>query len=103
MEEWSEQQIKQRLEASDERLFIYFYTPMCGTCKVTERMLQVVLAMEPNLPLVKCNANYCPGLTQSWKVESVPCIASIERRSLTRKRYRMQGVADLLQWFQESA
>ncbi|WP_282935432.1 thioredoxin family protein [Paenibacillus sp. RC67] len=102
MEEWSEKQIQQWCAESDDSLFVYFYTPICGTCKVTEKMLQVIVAMEKDLPLVKCNVNFCPELAQSWKLESVPCIVSIEQRQLTRKRYRMQAVDDLLRWFQHT-
>ncbi|WP_028548232.1 thioredoxin family protein [Paenibacillus sp. UNC451MF] len=102
MEEWTERQVQQWISESDERLFIYFYTPMCGTCKVTERMLQVIVELEKDLPLVKCNINFCPELAQSWQLESVPCIVSIEDHHLMRKRYRMQAVDDLLRWFQQT-
>jgi hypothetical protein len=78
------------------------YTPLCGTCKMTDRMLSVVLTIMPNLPIVKSNVNFCPQLVQSWMIESVPCIVSLGQHRIIDKRYRMQGVDDLLRWFQES-
>jgi thioredoxin-like negative regulator of GroEL len=101
MEEWTEQQLLSWMKEKDELRFVYLYTPLCGTCKVTERMLQVVLAIHPELPVVKCNVNFCPTLAQSWQVESVPCLVRVTNHRLSRKKYRMQGVDELLRWFQE--
>ncbi|MFE5317388.1 thioredoxin family protein [Paenibacillus sp. NPDC056579] len=100
MEDWTEQQVKQLSAHPGKRMFIYFYTPMCGTCKVTERMLEVILAMKPELPIVKCNINFSPDLAQRWQLESVPSIAYVVDGEAADKRYRMQSVDDLLRWFQ---
>jgi thioredoxin-like negative regulator of GroEL len=102
MVEWTEQQLRARILLSAERQFVYFYTPLCGTCKMTERMLQIILTMMPNLPIVKSNVNFCPQLVQSWKIESVPCIVRLEQYGIADRRYRMQGVDDLHRWFQEA-
>ncbi|MFD0681713.1 MULTISPECIES: thioredoxin family protein [unclassified Paenibacillus] len=104
MTEWTEMQLKEwELSGKTERQFIYFYTPLCGTCKMTERMLQVILALEPTLPIVKCNINFCPQIALEWKIESVPCLAGFGPDGVLRKRYRMQAVDDLHRWFQEFA
>ncbi|OXM87872.1 thioredoxin family protein [Paenibacillus rigui] len=102
MEEWTEQQLSRWMNEEEGLKFVYLYTPLCGTCKVTERMLQVVIAMQPELPIVKCNVNFCPTLARSWQVESVPCIVRAENRQLIEKKYRMQGVDELLRWFQRA-
>lgn len=100
MTEWTEQQLRTRLSLLSESQFVYLYTPWCGTCKMTEKMLQVVMTLMPDLPIVKSNVNFCPQLVQSWKIESVPCIVHLKQHGIADKRYRMQGVDDLLQWFQ---
>lgn len=100
--EWTEQQVRTRISLSADRQFVYLYTPLCGTCKMTDRMLSVVLAIMPNLPIVKSNVNFCPQLVQSWQIESVPCIVSLQQHRITDKRYRMQGVDELLHWFQDT-
>ena len=102
MEEWTEEQLLGWKERESGHKFVYFYTPLCGTCKVTERMLQVVLAIHPELPIVKSNANFCPQLAQSWKIASVPCLVSMAGHQLQSKKYRMQGVAELLRWFEDN-
>lgn len=102
MTEWTEEQVKQWvLNPQEERKFFYFYTPLCGTCKMTERMLQVILALDPQLPIVKCNINFSPQLAREWQIESVPCIVGAGANGAFRRRYRMQAVDDLLHWFQE--
>ncbi|MCS7461112.1 thioredoxin family protein [Paenibacillus doosanensis] len=103
MEEWTEVQVRQWLEREEGRLFVYFFTPLCGTCKVTEKMLQVITAIRGNLPIVKCNANFCPELAQSWQIESVPCIVNVSGGGQRmQKKYRMQDVGELLVWFEAS-
>ncbi|WP_243633179.1 thioredoxin family protein [Paenibacillus xerothermodurans] len=100
MTEWTERELQQWCNEASERTFVYFYTPFCGTCRVAERMLQVILTIKPTLPIVKCNINYCPQVAQNWQIESVPCLVDVEAQSVSRKRYRMQDVNELLAWFQ---
>jgi thioredoxin-like negative regulator of GroEL len=100
--EWTEQQLQERLSGYEQQQFVYFYTPWCGTCKITERMLHIILTIQPDLPIVKSNINYCPQLTQRWQIESVPCIVSLQHHEIKDKRYRMQGIDDLHRWFQET-
>lgn len=103
MEEWTERQLTDWLEHESGHKFVFLYTPLCGTCKVTERMLQVVLTMQPELSVIKANVNFCPKLAQGWKIESVPCLVSLRDHQLQSKKYRMQGVDELLRWFQNES
>jgi thioredoxin-like negative regulator of GroEL len=100
--EWTEKQLQELPGTSEKPQFVYFYTPLCGTCKITERMLDIILAIQPDLPIVKSNINFCPQLTQSWQIESVPCLVRLEDCKIMDKRTRMQGVDDLLSWFQQT-
>jgi len=100
--EWTEEQLKIWLmKETAERIFIYFFTPLCGTCKMTEKMLQVILTLDPQLPVVKCNINFCQQTARAWQIESVPCIARLEPDGGIVKKYRMQAVDDLYRWFKE--
>ncbi|TDF99603.1 thioredoxin family protein [Paenibacillus piri] len=101
MTEWTEAQLKDWMKDSSERRFFYFYTPLCGTCKWTERMLQVILTLDPQLPIVKCNVNFCRQTAIEWQIESVPCIVGFGTDGGMRKRYKMQAVDDLHRWFQQ--
>lgn len=87
-------EIQAALEAK-ETFALYLYTPFCGTCKVGEKMLQVVYAMNPNLPLFKGDLNFLPQLAQEWEVMSVPCLAIIRKGNLVNKVYALGSVVDL--------
>lgn len=79
--------------------YLYVYTPLCGTCKVGERMLEVVLETLPDVPLYKMNINLVPHLAEKWKVESVPCLITLKNKSPIQKVYAMKSVLDLYRLF----
>jgi len=78
------------------KLAVYFYTPMCGTCAVGSRMLDVIYAMEPRYPIVKANLNAMPALAQDWQIESVPCLILWNQGTMIAKEYAMRSVEHLL-------
>jgi thioredoxin-like negative regulator of GroEL len=94
IEERNKGEIQSALGAK-ETFALYLYTPLCGTCKVGEKMLQVVYAMNPSLPLVKSDLNFLPELAQEWEVMSVPCLAIIKEGHLVNKVYALGSVVDL--------
>lgn len=75
---------------------VYFYTPLCGTCKMGERMLSVAHELVPEAKLYKGNINFMPAIAQEWKVESVPCLAFVEGKRVKEKVYTMRSVEFLL-------
>ncbi len=91
MEEWSSQDLEQLLK-KDNTLFLYLYTPFCGTCQVSGKMLEVVADMFPELPMGKCNLNFIPGFAHKWKVESVPCLAVFKNGEMVEKIYAFRSV-----------
>ncbi|MBN6187816.1 thioredoxin family protein [Aneurinibacillus sp. BA2021] len=96
MNEWSSAQIEARYAGADDAPFaVYFYTPLCGTCAVAEKMLSVIEAASPGLPLYKCNINFAPELARAWQIASVPCLALITEGTHVRKLYAMRSVPDL--------
>ncbi|MEW9698803.1 thioredoxin family protein [Paenibacillus sp. SI8] len=96
MQELSQQELLDYVNRDEQDSFaVFLFTPFCGTCKVTERMLDIVLTMKPELPLVKSNINYLPSLSREWQITSVPCIVIMERGKEKRFLYRMQSVDEL--------
>ncbi|MBD8497470.1 thioredoxin family protein [Paenibacillus arenosi] len=53
---------------------LYMYSPLCGTCHVTSRMLDVVEHLLPELQFERLNVNEVPDLAKAYQVESVPCL-----------------------------
>jgi len=77
---------------------LFFFTALCGTCKLAEKMLEVVLASGPCIPVSKLNINYAPQLRDLWKISSVPCLIVLEDGKPVRKEYAMRSVVDLREW-----
>ncbi|GAA3404564.1 thioredoxin family protein [Paenibacillus hodogayensis] len=95
MPERSEAELRKQTE-SGEPFAVYMYTPLCGTCKVAARMLEIVEAMRPAYAPVRVNVNELPKLAQQWQVESVPCLLHIEGGAVQRRLYAFASVETVL-------
>lgn len=96
MQELSQQELLDRISRIQEGAFaVFLYTPFCGTCKVAQRMLDVIITMLPSLPIVKSNINFLPITTREWQITSVPCIVILEHGKEITYMYRMQSVDEL--------
>ncbi|WP_088831910.1 thioredoxin family protein [Paenibacillus tyrfis] len=84
--------------AHSEPWYVFFYTPLCGTCKVGERMLEVVQALNPRNNIGRCNINFSPLLARNWQIESVPCLVRWNRGTVADKKYRFDDVQELHRW-----
>ncbi|MNW24148.1 hypothetical protein D3C74_08590 [compost metagenome] len=80
------------------RLAVYVYTPMCGTCAVARKMLEVVEQMLDTDILVQANINGIPHLVQEYQIASVPALLLFDGVSGNpRVVYRMESVQHLLE------
>jgi thioredoxin-like negative regulator of GroEL len=94
MPERTEAELKKR--SDDGGAFaVFLYTPLCGTCKVSARMLEIVQVMRPQLTVDRANVNFMPQLVKQWKVESVPCLIRIEQGTVVRKLYAFESVENV--------
>ncbi len=100
MIELSQREIEVKRFENKEAFALFFYTPLCGTCKLSEQMLKVVLKMAPTLSLYKCNINLMPSLAQAWKLESIPCLIILEKGVPFQKVYAFKSVVHLYQILQ---
>jgi thioredoxin 1 len=90
MEEWTEIQVKQ-IE-KHENLALFMYTPLCGTCKLAERMLMVIDELVPTLSIKKINLNYVPQIATEWEIQSVPCLLLFKKGKLLKRVFAFQSV-----------
>jgi thioredoxin-like negative regulator of GroEL len=95
MIEWTQKELLERTEAGDSSFAVFLYTPFCGTCMLTERMLNIIMTMEPELPLYKSNINFMPQISRDWQISSVPCIVIVKAGQEKRMIYQMKAVDDL--------
>ncbi|HSI67178.1 MAG TPA: thioredoxin family protein [Planococcus sp. (in: firmicutes)] len=73
----------------------YLYAPMCGTCQVASKMLEVVQELVPDLPMGKANLNYVQEIATLYEVESVPCLLITTNGKLKEKIYAFKSVPHL--------
>ncbi|AWB43102.1 thioredoxin [Paenibacillus sp. CAA11] len=95
--EITEPQLLQILDETsvDNRQAVLFYTAFCGTCKLGERMLEIVEATGKSMPISKININYAPQLREKWKIASVPCLVVLEGEEPAMQEYAMRSVDHL--------
>lgn len=80
---------------------ILFSSPFCGTCKVAERMLQVVDAAGVPVTIYKMNINYSPKLRDAWRISSIPCLVLLQNGEPVRFECTMRSVDHLYSMMSE--
>ncbi|WP_078544153.1 thioredoxin family protein [Litchfieldia alkalitelluris] len=91
MIEWNKEVIESNLERGGT-IFIYLYTPLCGTCQLAKKMLDVVEQTVPNLEIGMCDLNYFSELAEKWEIKSVPCLVKVQDREIVEQIYAFQSV-----------
>jgi thioredoxin-like negative regulator of GroEL len=90
MTDWNLDEVSSFLKNHSSGL-IYFYTPLCGTCQVASRMLQVIENMV-DVKIGKLNLNFYPEMAKQFEIESVPCLLLIKNGELIDQIYAFQSV-----------
>ncbi|AOV06956.1 thioredoxin family protein [Sporosarcina ureilytica] len=96
MEIWTREQWETMMQSSNKALF-YLYTPICGTCMVASKMMEVIHAMRESIPMGKADLNYIEDLAVDYQIESVPCLLIAEDGVIKEKIYAFQSVPHLLE------
>lgn len=91
MEEWTIDEVKDAI-INEPVVGIYFYTPMCGTCQVTKKILNVVEVLLPHLKIGMYNLNYGRELAEVYQIESVPCLLLVKEGKVQKQIYAFQSV-----------
>lgn len=91
MDEWTRAQWEEHAKREELTAF-YLYTPMCGTCAVASKMMDVVEQLLPDVTMGKANLNYTEQLAYDLQIESVPCLLVTRAGKVTDKIYAFQSV-----------
>ncbi|QLK85571.1 thioredoxin family protein [Staphylococcus sp. 17KM0847] len=75
---------------------IFGYTAMCGTCKVSERMLDIANDIV-QLPIIKVDLNYYPEFNQAQSIQSVPVLLIMNYDQEVERLYAFRSVPFLLE------
>ncbi|GIN62112.1 thioredoxin-like protein YusE [Robertmurraya siralis] len=101
MKDLSAQDILNLMEQEDV-FFLYLYTPLCGTCQVAGKMLEIVEKLFPNETWGKCDLNYIPNFALEWEIESVPCLLLFNGSHIMKKVYAFHSVPYLYEIIKET-
>ncbi|CDN42586.1 MULTISPECIES: thioredoxin family protein [Paenibacillus] len=74
---------------------LFFSTPLCGTCRVAERLLEAAASIGGTVPVSKININFAPKLREKWQIRSVPALVILENGQPVETVYAMQSAAAL--------
>lgn len=96
MHEWTASTWRREWTAARGPLAVFVNTPLCGTCKVARRMLDIAAEMMPSLPLVEANLNLIPELATTFFIESVPCLLIKRMDGGVDKMYRFSSVVNIV-------
>lgn len=94
MEQWTIEQWQAAMQ-NEEVAALYLYTPMCGTCEVASKMLNILKISFPSLQVGKMDINYVQELAFEYKIESVPCLIVAKQGEMTEKVYAFESVTKL--------
>lgn len=92
LQEINEAKCEQLSQVDIGKAAILFSTPLCGTCKVAERMLEVVQATNVSYPIYKININFAPRFREQWQISSIPCLVVLQNGKVESQTYAMQSV-----------
>ncbi|RSK28466.1 thioredoxin [Bacillus sp. HMF5848] len=91
MREIQSDSLEQQL-LNNEQVLVYLYTPLCGTCQLTKKMLTVIEDLDPSVNIAMMNMNYSSTFAEKWKIESVPCLLLIENELKFEKIYAFRSI-----------
>ncbi|MFZ7943988.1 thioredoxin family protein [Neobacillus sp. 19] len=95
MNEWNRNDLEAFLDDAESGL-IYFYTPLCGTCQLASRMLQIVEELV-TVKMGKLNLNFYPDIAVEFAIESVPCLLIVQGGKVKETLYAFHSVPYLLE------
>lgn len=91
-----EQRVNIEEHFNEDKHLIFGYTPTCGTCKVSERMLDIANDIL-KLPITKIDLNLHPDFSQQHEIQSVPVLMVMSKGSELKRLYAFQSVPYLLE------
>ncbi|MBF0810511.1 thioredoxin [Staphylococcus xylosus] len=92
----SEQRVDVNKYINEDKYLIFGYTPTCGTCKVSERMLDIANDIL-QLPIIKMDLNFHPDFSQMYEIQSVPVLLVMSKGEEQKRIYAFQSVSYLLE------
>lgn len=101
MKEMNEGELLESIKRAGEPLVVFLYTPLCGTCKVARRMIEVAEHLLPqDLQIAAGNVNMLPNIVSEYRISSVPALVVLsgDRKVEPDIYYSMVSVERVLEY-----
>jgi thioredoxin-like negative regulator of GroEL len=95
MIELGKREIEGLLRFNKKTIVVYFYSPLCGTCKLSSQMLDIALEALPEVNIYKCNINSAQDIAAQWQITSVPCLVILSKDQIISRAYALKSVAHI--------
>ena len=96
MIEITEFELKTMIQNDRQLIIVFVYTPMCGTCKVAQQMLEIIELTYSDIVLFKTNIQNIPTLRNQLQISSVPCLLRYKNQQQLKPIYAFQSVPYLV-------
>lgn len=84
-----------------QKTFVYFYAPMCGTCQMARRFIEMVEQVEGEAFVYEIDLNFLKTQAREWEVQSVPCLILFIGSNPEKKLYAFESVSKVFEWVKE--
>ncbi|MBU9714646.1 thioredoxin family protein [Evansella tamaricis] len=91
---WTMPELLEQMEHHSP-VFLFFYTPLCGTCDLAKEFLLIVETMDEIPPIYQVDINLLKGKVDHWRITSVPCLLKVEKEGYNEKLYAFQSVTNV--------
>ncbi|MGJ9381989.1 MULTISPECIES: thioredoxin family protein [Salipaludibacillus] len=85
-----------------QRTFVYFYAPMCGTCLMARKFIEMVEQVEGEDFVYEFDLNFLKTEAYEWEVQSVPCLILFNGNKPEKKLYAFESVTKVFEWVKEN-
>lgn len=77
----------------------FLFTPMCGSCQIASRLVDVVLeADEVHTEVVKVDLNYVPDIAQNLEITSVPALVKFRNGQPADLSYQLHDATAIFEF-----
>ncbi|CCO64961.1 Thioredoxin [Listeria monocytogenes serotype 4b str. LL195] len=98
MEIWEKESLR-TAQKNGEDFVVFFFTPMCGSCQIASRLVDVVLeADEVHTEVVKVDLNYVPDIAQNLEITSVPALVKFRNGQPADLSYQLHDATAIFEF-----
>ncbi|EAC9890944.1 thioredoxin family protein [Listeria monocytogenes] len=78
---------------------VFFFTPMCGSCQIASRLVDVVLDADSlHAEVRKVDLNYVPEIAQSLEITSVPALVKFKSGQPVDLSYQLHDATTIFEF-----